>query len=235
MRRLCRLCLALAVALGAGPSLADDAPPTITARGVGEIQVPADVARFNAAVVTTDKDANVALDENNRRLKVVLDALRAKGIDETEIETGRFSVHPVFTPRPPRVEPDWQPEIVGFMVRNQVQVRTRNLAALGDLITAATSSGANSIDNLTFDLRDPTPARAQAIEEATSNALADARTAADAANVKLGPIARIDVQAPNVRPLQEFSISAAQRAPVPVQPGLVGVQASVTVSVEIEP
>ena len=236
---LCITCTVYIMCTVSAPLYAADCvPPKITVRGQAEIQVPADSARFNAAVVTTNRDATEALDENNRRVEQVIDALEQAGIEDTQIETGRFNLLPVFAPRPPRAEPGWQPEIVGFTVRNQVLVRTRHPTALGELITAANNAGANAIDNLTFDLHDPTPYRGQAITEATRNALADAKVAADAAHVKLGGIVAIDVErAPSVRPIQATALMsmAAERTPVPVQPGQVSVHAFVTVTLEIAP
>ncbi len=151
----------IVVCLASSPlTAADDAPPSITVTGQAEIRVDADSASFNAAVVTTNKDPSEALDENNRRVQRVLAALRQTGDQDTKIESGRFSMHPAFAPRPLRAEPGWQPEIVGFTVRNQVRVTTRNLPTLGELITSANEGGANAIDTLTFDLHDPTPYRA---------------------------------------------------------------------------
>ena len=135
---LCIMCTVYIMCTVSAPLYAaDGVRPKITVRGQAEIQVPADSARFNAAVVTTNRDATEALDENNRRVEQVIDALEQAGIEDTQIETGRFNLLPVFAPRPPRAEPGWQPEIVGFTVRNQVLVRTRHPTALGELITAA--------------------------------------------------------------------------------------------------
>lgn len=230
--------------LAAPLACAENAPPTITAGGQAEIRVDADSARFNATVVTTAKEVSQALEENNQRVQRVLAALKdvrgTKAGADTRIESGRFSVRPVFTQRPPRPDPDWQPDIVGYSVRNQVRVWTRTLNHLGALIGAANAAGANAIDGLTFELEDPSEYRTRAIKEATRRALADAGAAAEAAKVKLAKIERIEVQPePRVRPLRmNAALSRGVEiggAAVPVEPGEVSVHASVLVTMEIEP
>ena len=48
-----------------------------------------------------------------------------------------------------------QPRIVGYVARNQVRAETHAIEAVGKLIDAATTAGANRVDGLEFTLEQP--------------------------------------------------------------------------------
>ena len=77
----------------------------------------------------------MALAENSVAMATILDGLLETGIAEADIQTGRFTVNPVFS-RPARGS-DEAPKIVGTQVVNQLSVVVRNLDALGEVLELA--------------------------------------------------------------------------------------------------
>ena len=64
----------------------------------------------------------------------------------------------------------------------------RDIAKLGEIISAANAAGANSISGPTFTVDDPAPARAEAIDEAVADARKSAEAMAEAAGKSVGEV-----------------------------------------------
>ena len=240
-------CVAALAACGsatAGPDAAAattrpalDDVPRLTVRGNAELRKPADQLRLQIGVVTQASEATSALAENSQRMEEVVAALKKAGLSEDEYETGRFSLQPVYSRRPRQAAAEWRRHIVGYNVTNTISIRTERLDLAGQLIQAANEAGANQIDAISFALADPRRHRSEAIAAATVHAIADARTLADAASLRLVRILRITLDDAAVRPLLTLGRGAAMAAEVaatpPIAPGEVTVRASVTMVYEI--
>lgn len=238
--------LALAALASAAP--ADARPedsrladlPKLTVRGEAQLDRPADQLRIQIGVVTEASEAPVALDTNSRRMNDVVKAVRRVGLDEQEYETGRFSLSPVYSRRERSSGPDWRPQIVAYRVTNTLLVKTMKLELAGELIQAANEAGANTIDSIGFDLSDPRKHRAEAIAQATKNALADARVLAGAADLELVRILSVQLDAPPWQPVplqmgRGVAVAAEAVPTTPVVPGDVTVRAAVTIVWEVGP
>ncbi len=216
----------------------DAVVPVLTVRGDAQLEKPADELRIRVGVVTESDEAPTALRENSRQMNDVIDALKKTGLTDKEYQTSQFQIQPVYTRRPRQAPVDWKPKIVGYRVTNSLNVKTKKLELAGELIQAANEAGANSIDSISFGLADPRTHRDEAIRAATSNALTDARTLADAASLRLVRVLSITLdQAAAPRPtIQRMSAGMAMAEaaiPPPIQPGDVTVHANVTVVYEI--
>ena len=171
---------------------------------------------------------------------LIIKALKKEGLTDDEYQTSQIRIQPQYSRRPRQAGVEWKPVIVGYQVSSSINVKTMKLKLAGELIQAANEAGANSIDSISFGLADHRKHRAEAINAATANALADARTLADAANLKLVRVITINLdQAASPRPLampmnrgMEMAM-ASSTAPPPINPGDINVQASVTVVYEI--
>jgi uncharacterized protein YggE len=155
------------------------------------------------------------------------------GIEPADIRTSSVSLTPNY--RPTR-EAGGQPAPDGYSAENQVEIRVRDLARVGELLRRAVEGGANRINGLSFGLADPRNADEEARRGAVNDAFRQARLLADAAGVKLGPIRRITF--PPQRdggpvPVRGVAMRA-MGAPVPVQAGSLEVSAEVEVTWAIE-
>ena len=213
--------------------------PSLTVRGSAILEKPADQLRIRIGVVTEDDEATTALRENSQQMNDVIKALKKEGLTEDEYQTSQIRIQPLYSRRPRQAGVEWKPVIIGYQVSNSINVKTKQLKLAGKLIQAANEAGANSIDSISFGLADHRKHRAEAIRTATANALADARTLADAANLRLVRVITINLdQAAAPRPLamsmnRGMEMAMASTAPPPVNPGDVNVNASVTVVYEI--
>ncbi len=214
--------------------------PSLTVRGSAVLNKPADQLRIRIGVVTEDDEATTALRENTARMNDVIKALKKEGLTDKEYQTSQIRIQPLYSRRPRQAGVEWKPAIIGFQVSNSINIKTKQLKIAGELIQAANEAGANSIDSISFGISDPRKHRAEAIRTATANALADAKTLAGAANLRLVRVITINLdQAAAPRPLMKSMnrgmemMAMADSAPPPVNPGDVNINASVTVVYEI--
>jgi uncharacterized protein YggE len=234
--------LGLAVlALAALPAAAQQPQPepAITVQGMAEVRIPSDRARLNFMVETQTRSAREAAQQNAERMDRVVRALREAGGTTVTVETGGYELHPVYS----QIGRDESgvPTIEAYRAVNHVMVRADDLARVGGLIDAAISAGANRISSLTFEARDPEPARLEAVRQAVGKARAEAEAAAGALGVPLGPPLEVNVGMdypyPPPSPLyrEAMAMDMAQAAPTPIQPGEQVVRANVSVRYGIGP
>lgn len=172
---------------------ADDLQPQISVTGEAETTLAADMAMLQLTVMREAETARVALDENSAAMAEVIAAMLAAGIAEKDLQSRNFSIQPRFTYPQPRNE--HPPRLVGYTVRNSLQVKVRDLAMLGALLDESVSLGANEGGHIQFGNEDPSAALAEARTRAVEDAMAKAGTMAAAAGVELGKVLRLSDQA----------------------------------------
>jgi uncharacterized protein len=244
MTRLLAAILALMAAASVALAQAQplDRPPLerlVTVTGEGVVRGRPDMAVITAGVVSEAAGAREALNANSAAVARMLAALRGAGLESRDIQTANFSVEPVYSQPPPGFDGSrpFQPEIIGYRVRNDLTLRIRDLNRTGILLDQVVELGANSISGPTFTVADPTPLEDQARRAAMRDALRKGDLYAQAASVRLGPVARIDESVGAVPPPVPMGAMAremaADAAAVPVEGGELTFVARVTVAWEI--
>ncbi len=191
-----------ALALQTAPAWADDDPvPYIAVTGVGAASAKPDTALVSLGVLSEADTAAEAADANTKAMSKVLSALRAEGVDDKDIKTSNFSIRPRYR-RPKRQSDGRQPppQIVGYAVSNDLAVRIRELSKTGMLLDRAISQGANKVGNIAFTVDQPAGLLTAARRDAMKDAIAKAKTLADAAGIALGKILEIREGAVAPRP-----------------------------------
>ena len=110
-----------------------------------------------------------------------------------------------------------------------------DISLLQKIIDVATKSGANSINRLTFLLRDEQTVRAKALGNAAVQAQSGAEALAASLKLKLGRLLRVEEGQPViVSPARQISFGRAQSTEVtPISPGTIDVHADVNLTYEI--
>ncbi len=225
----------------AGHAAPEEPLPRLTVRGEAVLHVPADQLNLRIGVVTAGETAELALGENTEKMERVVKALQRVGLTSGEYKTSQFQIQPRWTLRPRQAPPEWRPEIVGYSVTNSLNIRTRKIGLAGKLIGAAADAGANEIGAILFDLADPRHYRDDAIEAATANAIADARSLAAAASVRLLRVLSLTLDQAVATPIRVQTEAYAERAALamdgptpPIASGDVTVQAQVLLVYQID-
>jgi uncharacterized protein YggE len=208
--------------------------PFLIVMGTGEARIPSDRARLSFMVETQAPTAQAAATQNAERMDRVVRALRTSGGQTVQVETGGYELQPVYR-QVPRDE-SGIPRIDAYRAVNHVHVRADDVARVGALIDAAIAAGANRITGLSFEAKDPQPARLDALRQAVAKARTEADAVAAAMGVALGPPLEVNVSSDYVMPPRPYydmgarvAMEAVQVAPTPVEPGEQTVRATVNI------
>jgi uncharacterized protein YggE len=207
--------------------------PSIRVTGRATLNVQPEQASVDVGVVTEATDAKDAARLNAEKLDAVLKALR-NAIPGAKLETISYSLNPVYQ-YPERAAP----VLSGYSATNVVRVKEVALEKVGEVVDAATSSGANSVSNIAFGLKDETAAKARALRDAAIDAKAKSEALADALGVQVLGILSVTEGEPDVvRPMpmyRQAEMAMADAPQTPIEAGPIEVRASVTLVVSIKP
>jgi uncharacterized protein YggE len=160
---------------------------SITVVGEGTVNIRPDITRANIGVEVVRNSVQEASAENKVAIEAVLEALRAQGIEERDIQTSGFSIYAErYGPEGPL--PDDQ---VRYRVSNNVMVTIRNLDNVGTVLDAAVEAGANNIYGVEFAIDDPSGVEAEARASAIEDAQVKAQDLAQLNGVGLGQVVAV--------------------------------------------
>ena len=160
-----------------------EAPNAISVGGMGKVFVKPELANMSIGVESRAKTAGEASDQNKRDMNQVMSSLKAMGIKDEDIQTIDYSIYPDY-----RYKENEGEKIVGYVARNMVQVKVKDLDKIGDILDAATGAGANVIHGIGFTVEDPSQYKDEARELAVADAKSKAERLAKSAGVRLGDI-----------------------------------------------
>ncbi|PYS63818.1 MAG: hypothetical protein DMF74_08865 [Acidobacteria bacterium] len=226
-------CLSLIVAAGCAKKT--NRTTKVTVAGEATTRVEPDTAVLVLAVVTESAQAITAQQENARKSDAVTTAVKNLAGSSAEIKTSDYTLQPQYNYRENQL-----PKIIGYDARNSVIVTTSDLKNVGALIDAASRAGANSIDSVSFTLRQTSPARGQALADATQQAMNKARSIAQALGGRVlrvveeneGSTVAAEPQAYDMAARE--TINTTKMMPTPITAGQLSIRSNVQLIVEIE-
>jgi uncharacterized protein YggE len=218
------LALALLLAGCAAPmAVGDGGPRVISVHAVGRVTVKPDTALVHVGAEARTPSLADATADVDRRMREVLARMKALGIADADIATVVYAVDPLMAPRSREEDPV---HIVGYRVANVVQVRVRDLTAVGRLLDSAIVAGANRLPSLQFTVEDRAGPESRARTLAVRAAAAKAAEIAAAASVRLGDLVSLS-EGGTVRPLAPEGRYSTLSMSGPVEPGQLEVEVAV--------
>ena len=155
---------------------------TIAISAEGKVTALPDIASISIGVMTEKKTVAEAQKENTTKMNAIIAKIKEFGVASEDIKTTNYSIYPQY---------DWinnrQVER-GFQVSQNVDVKVRDLAKIGDVLAAVGELGANQVGGVNFTIDDPEDLRQQARLKGLEAAKKKAQALADAAGVKLGKV-----------------------------------------------
>jgi len=131
----------------------DPSEQIISVSGSAMVSSNPDTLIIVLGVESEAKTANESLSQNSNSLNSVISSLKNSGISEDDIQTSNFSIHPLYDSIKDS-NGNWQQILNGYRVSNILSIQTERIDSAGDIIDAAVSSGANRVDNVSFQLSD---------------------------------------------------------------------------------
>lgn len=201
----------------------------VGASGQATVSVKPDQAKLDVGVVTQAATAQDAAAQNATQVAAVLAQLRNVLGSGADIKTIGYSLNATY--RYPQGAP---PVLTGYAASNTVEVTMTDLSLIGRTIDAASQAGANSVQGLQFSVQDEEPLREQALGLATKQAKAHAQAIASGIGASLGAVVLAqEGGGVSVRALTTAPSAAATQTPI--ETGLVQIQATVSIQVELIP
>ncbi|HEX9312885.1 MAG TPA: SIMPL domain-containing protein [Actinomycetota bacterium] len=196
---------------------------TITVSSTATVNAQPDEVVLDLGVRFESADSAAAFAQNAKDMQAVLDALKAAGITDKDVQTTNVSLEQNNQGKPN--------ERRVFVASNSVQVTIHDMSSVGSVIDAAVNAGADSVNDISFQLSNPNTIRTDALSQAVTGARTKAEALARAAGAEVMRVVTIDEQ--NFRPpVYNQSLAALPRAgvPTPVVPPS-SLQVSVTIAV----
>lgn len=225
---------AIAGIMGAFPSNAENVQParnTINVTGSGKVSASPDIAYISLGVVTEDKVANTAQQNNAKAMDQIISKIKGLGIAAEDIKTIGYNINPKYDYN----KDTGESSITGYSVTNTVQVTVRDIKKTGSVIDTASVNGANITNGISFGLSDYEKYYNQALKSAITAAKKRAETIAGALSISLKkPVTVTDngATAPvyNYRSYDMNAVSA--KVATPVEAGSIEVTANVNMVYE---
>jgi uncharacterized protein YggE len=204
-------------------------PPAngITTTGEGTTSAPPDIARLSVGVSALRTRAGDAREAAAASLQRMIDALRAAGITDNDLQTRSMAVTPEFDYDKGRQRPR------GVRATNVISVTIRDLDNAGAIIDAALSAAGDDavLHGIDFAIEHPDAQHDAALRAAVADARRKAETLAAATGVSLGAPLRIAEHVFLHRPTARLAVALeVESGPTPVAPGEVDVNARVEVT-----
>jgi uncharacterized protein YggE len=197
------------------------------------VQAQPDTAIITIAVVTQNRNAISAQQDNAAKTDAVVRALKAAAGSGAEVKTSGYSL------QPQRVYKENQPPtIIGYEARNSVTVTLSDLTKVGAVIDASAQAGANDVSGIAFTLRQDRQARDRALSEATREAVSKAQVIATALGGRVVRIVEVQEegfqQRPPVPVYQYETAMAKASVATPIEVGSLDITSRVQVIAEVE-
>jgi hypothetical protein len=179
--------------------------------GEGKITVTPDLAILTLGIESQDTSVSVAQAKAVEAMNKVIQALKAQGIEDKDIQTQYYNISQVT---------NWEyskETIIGYRVTNTVTVKVHDITKPGQIIDAVVEAGGDltRINGISFTLEEPAPKYVEARALAMEHAMKKAQEMADKTGIKLGKITYITESSGNYSPQYRNYVMADSAMGVP--------------------
>lgn len=162
---------------------------TITVQGVAKEQVVNNQAQFSAGVNAVNDNREKAIEEVNKKITDIVNAVKALGIPESDIKTQNLNIN-----QSEEVYYDGgiQKSRLGqWRVSNTIDILVKDMAIVEKLPDTLTKSGSNNVWGPNFSVADNKEKELELLNKAIDNAREKAESLAKSTGKKLGEIISI--------------------------------------------
>ncbi|MBP3907047.1 MAG: SIMPL domain-containing protein [Peptostreptococcaceae bacterium] len=152
----------------------------LSVNGFGSVSAKADMAILTVGITTSDKDIQVAQENNTNNVNLLIDSLVSFGIPKKNINADSISINRIFD--------NVTNEFKRYEVTTLVRIEIRDLTRLGDIYSLAIENNVNSDVNISFTLSNIKSYYNKALVSATKDALDKASLLSKSLGFKLKPL-----------------------------------------------
>lgn len=159
---------------------------TISVSGMGEVFAVPDKATFSVTVREEGKEVADAQDKSTKKINDIVSYLKSAGVEEKDIKTISYNVNPKYEYSQGVCTqyscPPSKQTLVGFEVYQSLEVKVQDPKKAGELLSGVGEKGASEVSGLSFTIEDEDALKADAREQA----ITEAREKADQLARQLG-------------------------------------------------
>lgn len=204
----------------------------ISVSGEAKAQIPPDRAAISIGVVTEGLDVAKLKENNDQRVRAILDAVRKLGIDAKDIQTSQLSIEPVYNYN------NGRQELLRYKMNNVVSIEVKDLRLIEGVVNASVSGGSNLLNSLDFFSSRADAIRDSLRVQAVRNARKRAQDLVQAAGAQLGKVVTITEDhagyQPTLRKMAMMAEGNSDDSGTPVSAGELTITLRVNTVFEIE-
>jgi uncharacterized protein YggE len=191
---------------------------TISVGADGKFESAPDTANVNFTLSAQEAESAAAYKKASVAAEKVRQALRSNGIDPKTAELSGYSLQPVY-----EYNRGVKAKLIGFRVTTSVNVKLKDFAKIGPLMTAFADIEETANQSVNYLLEALDSAKEKAVEDAVKRVRTLAQVAATAGGRQLGELANATVDTYEVRPIvygraaMEMKSAAAQPLAAPTE------------------
>lgn len=184
--------------IGAGLAAAN----TLQASGESTAYATPDIGQFSFSVVSDKDTVKAAQDDAAAKANTITAYLKGAGVEGKDIKTTDYNVSPRYDyqqavcPQAAPVKagaggasaaycPGGKQVLIGYEVTQTTEIKVRDSAKAGDLLSGVGDKGATNVSGLQFTTEDPTAVQTEARDQAIADAKAKAEKLAGELGVSL--------------------------------------------------
>lgn len=207
-------------------------PTVVSVTGEGKVYAVPDIAELTFGVQTGRQGSALkAMDILRGKMTATIEAVKAQGIPEKDIQTQSLSLYPSY---------DYNDGVRidrGFEASQTLHVKVRDLAKVGAVLQAAVSEGANEVGGVSFTVDKPEALEIEARAEAITEAQEKAKELAKQLGRRVGELRGFSEGGGIVPPIPFMAKGMALEAfggDLPVPAGEQEIMVTVTLEYELE-
>jgi len=211
----------------------DKQPPqdVIVTTGEGTVRIAPDQAFVSITAESRARTPREAQRLNADAMSAVQQKLKAAGFSGDAVRTLQLELQPQY---------DYQngkQTLREYLARNTIEVRVEPVDRTGEIADLAVGSGATSVSNIRFELKDRRAVEHRALQEAVTQARGRADAIAQAGNRAVDRIIRIEDQPQEQvsppRPMMAMARAEVAQAQTPIAPGVLEIHARVVLTAKM--
>jgi uncharacterized protein YggE len=169
----------------AAPAMANN---VITVSGEGKATAIPNIATISFTVTGDGTNASQAQDDATKKINTAVALLKDKGVDDKDVKTTSYSLSPKYANPQPCYSGYCtysEQRVIGYQVNQTTEVKVRDTAKIGDLLTALGDAGISQLYGPNFTVENTDAVTAEARKEAIDQARAKAEVLAKDLGVRL--------------------------------------------------
>ena len=213
-------------------------PPHIAVPSVATAEVTPDIAVLRLGVATERRTAAEAAAANARAAQEVIDEGSALGVEGRDARTLSVTLIPLYSDERDPNGRGGRRILTGYLARNTLQIRVRDVAKAGAIARALVDKGANVLEGVAFEISDGEARLDDLRAKAIGDAARRARLYAEVLGLSLGRVLEISPEATPESAMADTALLRAAPAEgagvtIPIAPGVQKLQAQARVVWEL--